>query len=82
MARTNTNSGGGGGVTNVTATFPITSSGGATPDIGISQPTMNSVWYTGPSGNLTGDNSFSRNLNDDRFTWASNVNTDYGMLIS
>jgi hypothetical protein len=45
VVEVNIPSGGGGGVTAVTATAPIASSGGATPDISISQATSSSDGY-------------------------------------
>lgn len=52
-----TGSGGGGGtVTNVTASLPLTSSGGVTPNIAIIQPAPGYLWYSSlNTGDLVGD---------------------------
>lgn len=52
--------GGGGGVASVTASLPLTSSGGANPNIAINQPIFDHVWYTDNAGILTGDGDFTR----------------------
>lgn len=59
MARTNTNSGGGGGAVNsVTASVPLVSSGGANPNISITEPTADQIWFTSSAtGHLAGSNN-------------------------
>lgn len=68
MARTNTNGGSGGGsVNSVTASLPLTSSGGANPNIAINQPVADRVWYTGNSNILTSDADFWRDSTTHQF---------------
>lgn len=52
--------GSGGGVSSVTASLPLTSSGGSTPNIALNQPSATQVWYSNASGVLTGDALFTR----------------------
>jgi hypothetical protein len=60
--------GGGGGVTSVTGTAPIASSGGATPDISISQASSSSDGYL---------SSADWNTFDGKFDTPTGTNTDY-----
>lgn len=63
----------------MTATFPLASTGGATPDISITQPGATHIWYSNQFGVLTGDANFNRDIGNDRYTWTSTVNTSFGI---
>lgn len=81
MARTNTNTGGGGGAVNsVTASLPLTSSGGANPNIAINAPGANQVWFSDALGVLTGESAFTYNQVNDTYSFASAISPTHGVF--